>query len=61
MDQLQRKMGLAGYKERTPEDIQTSDLDRLVKAEAELESIRHHIADMQGLLQAEAAAAAATQ
>lgn len=51
-------MGLAGYKERTPEDIQASDLERLLKAEAELESIRHHIADMQALLQAEAAAAA---
>lgn len=41
--QLQRKMGMPGYKKLTPGDIQTLDLDRLQQAEAELESIHHHI------------------
>jgi len=40
---LQRKMGMPGYKQLTPGGIQTLDLGRLQQAEAELESIHHHI------------------
>ncbi|EFN58150.1 hypothetical protein CHLNCDRAFT_141931 [Chlorella variabilis] len=56
LDQLQRKMALPGYQDKTPEDIKALELERVVKMEAELEAIRHHIADMRTLL-AEAAAA----
>ena len=59
VEQLQRRIALPGYQEKTPEDIRATDLERLVKLEAELDSIRHHIADMQTLLQSAAAAAAA--
>ena len=86
---LQRKMALAGYRERTPEDIQATggcralsqtgcrgfdmlgysppppatppcplaDAERLVKLEAELESIDHHIVEMQQLVDSKAAQA----
>lgn len=49
-------MALPGYQDKTPEDIKALELERVVKMEAELEAIRHHIADMRTLL-AEAAAA----
>lgn len=51
IEQMQRKMALPGYSERTPEEVKATDVERLVKAEAELESIRHHIQDMRSLLE----------
>ncbi|KAL4444290.1 hypothetical protein ABPG75_012027 [Micractinium tetrahymenae] len=54
LDQLQKKVAQAAYQERTPEEIKQADLERLVKLEAELESIKHHVADMQKLLEASA-------
>ena len=55
LEQLQRKMALPGYQDKTPEEIKSADLERIVKMEAELENIRHHIVDMTALLEAAAA------
>jgi hypothetical protein len=52
IEQMQRKMALPGYSEKTPEEVRATNLERLVKMEAELESIRHHIQDMRSLLDA---------
>ncbi|PRW56769.1 valine--tRNA ligase isoform A [Chlorella sorokiniana] len=50
VEQLQKKLAMPSYQEKTPEEIKAADLERLVKSEAELESIRHHIEDMKKLL-----------
>lgn len=52
LQQLQRKMLLPSYHDKTPQEIKDADVERLVKMEAELEAIRHHVADMRALLEA---------
>lgn len=52
LEALRKKMEMPSYQERTPEDIKAADVERLVKLEAEIESIKHHMGDMQQLLAA---------
>lgn len=50
VEQLTKKMSLLSYQEGTPQEIQAADRERLQKAEAELESLRGHLAEMKKLL-----------
>ena len=38
------------YIQKTPADIQASDADKVSKLSAEIESLKHHIADFSQLL-----------
>jgi hypothetical protein len=50
IEALKSKMAMGSYQERTPEEVKAADADKLAKAEAELESARHHAMDMRRLL-----------
>lgn len=48
--QLETKMSSDLYIQKTPADIQASDADKVSKLSAEIESLKHHIADFSQLL-----------
>eukprot|EP00884_Botryococcus_braunii_P011915 jgi/Botrbrau1/20724/Bobra.0058s0053.1 len=49
-DALAKKVGAAGYKEKTPAEVQASDAEKLATASKELEEVDSHIEDMQRML-----------
>ena len=46
---LNKRMGMPSY-DKTPDAVKSADAERLEKLQAELEEVKHHIADMQNLL-----------
>jgi valyl-tRNA synthetase len=50
LSQLETKTSSDIYIQKTPADIQTADADRVAKLRAEIESLKHHIADFEQLL-----------
>jgi hypothetical protein len=52
-DALAKKVGAAGYKEKTPQEVQAVDFEKLATATKELEEVESHIEDMQRMLSGE--------
>jgi valyl-tRNA synthetase len=50
VEQLEKKMAMAVYKEKTPPAVQAADEERLEKMRGELEATRHHLEDMRKLM-----------
>lgn len=48
---LQHKLGLPAYKEKTPQEVQAQDQEKLAKARGELATVQQLAETMQSLLQ----------
>lgn len=47
---LAKKVGAAGYKDKTPAEVQAADAEKLATASKELQEVESHILDMERML-----------
>ena len=51
LQQLRKKMSLPGYADKTPQNVQDDDADRLARAEAELSAAQQHMEEMKKMIE----------